>query len=168
MCVISEGPRGCRIADASGGAARAPADDVKVVDTIGAGDAFSSGVLAAMLRGAPLAACARLGCDVGAAVVTVAGAQVRLWCGRTLAHISLLCGRVRACVAVVGTHALVSFAAMGMHACTRFAVVESDVCICFAVVKMHVRSAWQCERCLPLRRLHHPAGPARPCGSSHT
>ena len=50
LSVVSRGPKGCTARTASGKTASAPAADVKVVDTIGAGDCFSAGFLAAYLQ----------------------------------------------------------------------------------------------------------------------
>jgi len=62
---------------------RVASDAVSAVDTIGAGDCWAAGFLAAWLRGLPLAVCGRLGCLSGAAVVQVAGAQLprETWLG---------------------------------------------------------------------------------------
>lgn len=53
------------------------------VDTIGAGDCFASGFLAAWLRGADLEVCGRMGCACGAAIVQVEGAHLprETWLG---------------------------------------------------------------------------------------
>lgn len=50
-----------------------PAIDVEVVETVGAGDAFNAGFLAAQLRGWPLDAALRLGNIVGGLATTVPG-----------------------------------------------------------------------------------------------
>ena len=50
LSVVSRGPKGCTARSASGETAAAPADDVKVVDTIGAGDFFTAGFLTAYLQ----------------------------------------------------------------------------------------------------------------------
>ena len=62
---------------------RVASEAVTAVDTIGAGDCWAAGFLAAWLRGLPLAVCGRLGCLAGAAVVQVAGAQLprETWLG---------------------------------------------------------------------------------------
>lgn len=49
---------------------------VKAIDTIGAGDCWAAGFLAAWLRGMPLDVCGNLACRCGAAVVQVQGAQL--------------------------------------------------------------------------------------------
>ena len=53
-----------------------PAVDVNAIDTTGAGDAFTSGFLYGVLRGLPLARCARVGCLAGAAAVQTVGAEL--------------------------------------------------------------------------------------------
>ena len=50
LSVVSRGPRGCTVRSADGKTASAPAADVKVVDTVGAGDFFTSGFLTAYLQ----------------------------------------------------------------------------------------------------------------------
>eukprot|EP00775_Hariotina_reticulata_P013102 gene13102-13230_t len=62
--------------DAAGAAAAgtAPAGGVKVVDTIGAGDYFTSGFLYAYLMGCSLQQCAAVGCQAGSAAVQTRGA----------------------------------------------------------------------------------------------
>lgn len=63
--------------------ARVAAEVVTPVDTIGAGDCWAAGFLAAWLRGLPLAVCGRMGSATGAAVVQVQGAQLprETWLG---------------------------------------------------------------------------------------
>lgn len=70
--------RACRTAGAlvSIDLASAPAGGVKVVDTIGAGDTFTAGFLAAYLLGCPLQRCAEMGCAAGSEAVQVAGAEL--------------------------------------------------------------------------------------------
>ena len=57
------------------GVERVPAPTVEVADTTGAGDAFTGALAAALSRGEPLAAAARLGVRAGAWSVSRAGAQ---------------------------------------------------------------------------------------------
>lgn len=47
-----------------------------VVDTVGAGDLFTSGCLFALLSGASLQACTLCGCAAGSAAVQTAGAEL--------------------------------------------------------------------------------------------
>lgn len=73
-CVVSLGARGC-IARARGGrVGSSPAGGVKVVDTIGAGDCFTSGFLYAHLMGCSLQQCAAVGCAAGSEAVQTKGA----------------------------------------------------------------------------------------------
>lgn len=62
---------------------RVASEAVTPIDTIGAGDCWAAGFLAAWLRDLPLEVCGRLGCLAGAAVVQVAGAQLprEAWLG---------------------------------------------------------------------------------------
>jgi sugar/nucleoside kinase (ribokinase family) len=55
---------------------RVASEPVVPIDTIGAGDCWAAGFLAAWLRGLPLDVCGRLSCRCGAAVVQVQGAQL--------------------------------------------------------------------------------------------
>jgi sugar/nucleoside kinase (ribokinase family) len=55
--------------------ARAPAPPAHAVDTTGAGDAFTGGLLAARLAGADLAEALAAGCRTGAAAVAVVGGR---------------------------------------------------------------------------------------------
>jgi len=76
VVVISRGKDGCIVGTADGQRATAAAENVTVVDTIGAGDYFSAGFLHAWVSGAPLVACAACGCAAGAAAVQSAGAEL--------------------------------------------------------------------------------------------
>jgi len=62
---------------------RVASEAVTAIDTIGAGDCWASGFLAAWLRGLPLDVCGTLACRCGAAVVQVQGAQLprETWLG---------------------------------------------------------------------------------------
>ena len=62
---------------------RVAGEPVVAIDTIGAGDCWAAGFLAAWLRGLPLAVCGALACRCGAAVVQVQGAQLprETWLG---------------------------------------------------------------------------------------
>lgn len=73
ICVVSLGARGCIARARDGSVGRAPAGGVKVVDTIGAGDYFTSGFLYAHLMGCSLAQCAAVGCASGSEAVQVKG-----------------------------------------------------------------------------------------------
>ncbi|KAL4853031.1 putative sugar kinase [Chlorella vulgaris] len=71
---------GSRIASccaaADGVTAVCAASSVAVVDTVGAGDYFTSGCLLGLLSGASLAACTACGCAAGTAAVQTAGAEL--------------------------------------------------------------------------------------------
>lgn len=73
VCIVSLGARGCVARHRDGTVGRAPAGGVKVVDTIGAGDYFTSGFLYAHLRGCSLQQCAAVGCQSGSEAVKVKG-----------------------------------------------------------------------------------------------
>ena len=81
MAVASLGAAGARCAfrDETSrggvGTAAAPAASVAVVDTVGAGDAFAGGVLAALLAGASPEIALQSGAAAGAAAVAAAGAD---------------------------------------------------------------------------------------------
>jgi sugar/nucleoside kinase (ribokinase family) len=70
--VIKRGARGALVLDGAG-MLRAAALRGTVVDTTGAGDAFNGGFLAALLAGAPLAACLRAGVRLGSLSTRAAG-----------------------------------------------------------------------------------------------
>jgi sugar/nucleoside kinase (ribokinase family) len=72
--VIKHGEHGCWITEDSGTCTVVPPFDVNTVDALGAGDAWVSGFLAAMLNGLPLKECARFANAVGACCVTSLGA----------------------------------------------------------------------------------------------
>lgn len=76
VIVISKGKAGCIAASSDGIGVSASAGEVKVVDTVGAGDTFSAGFLHAWLHGAPLQTCAECGCDAGAVAVQNTGAKL--------------------------------------------------------------------------------------------
>lgn len=73
-CVVSLGPRGCIARTRGGMVGSSPAGGVKVVDTIGAGDYFTSGFLYAHLMGCSLQQCAAVGCAAGSEAVQTKGA----------------------------------------------------------------------------------------------
>lgn len=74
--VVSLGARGAVARASDGGAGSAPAAKVAVVDTIGAGDLFSAGFLAAYLRGCGLSTACAAGCAAGAEAVQTRGAAL--------------------------------------------------------------------------------------------
>ena len=76
FATVSLGARGCVSMDRAGSRGIAPGVRVPVVDTTGAGDAFTAGYLAAFLNGAGPQACASAGCAVGTAAVQVLGAEL--------------------------------------------------------------------------------------------
>ena len=78
LATVSLGARGCVSMDSTGSRGVAPGVRVPVVDTTGAGDAFTAGYLAAFLNGAGPQACASAGCAVGTAAVQVLGAELSL------------------------------------------------------------------------------------------
>jgi sugar/nucleoside kinase (ribokinase family) len=72
LVIVKDGPHGA-YAQAGERTWHAPALDVSVVDTTGAGDSFNSGFLAAMLRGEPIETCLRYGNICGGLCVTKCG-----------------------------------------------------------------------------------------------
>jgi len=78
VSVVSLGAKGCIARHRDGECVKAPALPVKVRDTVGAGDIFSSGFLFAYLQGYGLEKAARCGCAAGSAAVQVVGAQLPL------------------------------------------------------------------------------------------
>jgi len=78
IVVVTLGGGGCYIR--SGGVEISiPASAADVIDTTGAGDAFSAGFLAGLLKGEPLDRCGRIGNGVAARCVEAVGA--RAWTG---------------------------------------------------------------------------------------
>lgn len=73
--VASLGPQGAIMATADA-VLHAPALDVDVVDTVGAGDSLLAGVLAELVRGSPDAVALRSGLVVAARVVGVPGTEI--------------------------------------------------------------------------------------------
>ncbi len=61
IVVVKRGPNGALAIDRDGGMFSVPAPQVQVVDTIGAGDVFNAGFLAALAADMPLEACLRTG-----------------------------------------------------------------------------------------------------------
>lgn len=68
--VVKRGPRGARIARRDGESVDVPAFPVEVLNVLGAGDAFASGLMYGRLQGWSLEAAVRLGNAAGAIVVT--------------------------------------------------------------------------------------------------
>lgn len=73
-CVITLGPRGVFAASAEGEMAYEPGRDVAVKDTTGSGDGLTAAFVHALLNGANLRECCRLGNAMGSLVATRAGA----------------------------------------------------------------------------------------------
>ena len=72
--VVTLGPLGAVYVDhRSGEFGRAPAHSVAMVDSTGAGDAFFTGTVAALNRGAPLSQAVRVGTELAARTLQVAG-----------------------------------------------------------------------------------------------
>ncbi len=68
--VVKRGPDGAIAIDADGKLVSATAPKVTVVDTIGAGDVFNAGFLAALVRGEPTAACLSAGTAVASRAIS--------------------------------------------------------------------------------------------------
>ncbi|NLS01468.1 carbohydrate kinase family protein [Rhizobium sp. P38BS-XIX] len=68
--VVKRGPDGAIAIDADGNLVSAAAPRVTVVDTIGAGDVFNAGFLAALARGVPPAACLSAGTAVASRAIS--------------------------------------------------------------------------------------------------
>ena len=71
---VTRGARGCLVVDQTGWAA-APGIEVRVADTVGAGDAFTAGWVAARLRGWDVAKQAHFANAIGALVASLPGAM---------------------------------------------------------------------------------------------
>lgn len=76
VAVVKLGKAGVLVASGSERVQVAGTPVERPVDTIGAGDCFASGFLAAWLRGCSLDICGRMGCACGSAIVQVEGAQL--------------------------------------------------------------------------------------------
>jgi sugar/nucleoside kinase (ribokinase family) len=70
VVVIKQGPQGALACSALGEIVRVPARNVEIVDTIGAGDAFDAGYLAAVAAGEPTEAALRGGVEVASAAIS--------------------------------------------------------------------------------------------------
>ncbi|ENN84383.1 PfkB domain protein [Rhizobium freirei PRF 81] len=68
--VVKRGPDGALAIDAGGDLVSATARQVTVVDTIGAGDVFNAGFLAAVARSEPIAACLAAGTAVASRAIS--------------------------------------------------------------------------------------------------
>ncbi|XXX78633.1 carbohydrate kinase family protein [Sorangium sp. So ce134] len=73
--IIKRGARGAAVGGRQGMRLDAPAPQVDVVDTTGAGDAFAAGFIAAELEGAGEAECLRRGIEAGSKAVKQLGGQ---------------------------------------------------------------------------------------------
>ena len=72
--VITMGPEGAVYVDhRSGEFGRCPAESVNMIDSTGAGDAFFTGTVAALSRGMPLSSAVRVGAQLAARTLQVAG-----------------------------------------------------------------------------------------------
>ena len=81
--VVTLGPDGALAASAGRVTARAPGVPSRALDTTGAGDAFTGGLLAARLAGADLPESLSAGCRAGAEAVTAVGGRPARPAGRT-------------------------------------------------------------------------------------
>ncbi len=68
--VVKRGPAGCLAAGPDGEVLEAPAPRVEVVDTAGAGDAFNSGLIVALVEGASMSDAVRFAVRVASTVVS--------------------------------------------------------------------------------------------------
>ena len=74
--VLTMGPQGAVYVDhRTGEFGRCPAKSIAMVDSTGAGDAFFTGVVAALTRGRPLSRAVRMGTELAARTLQVAGAS---------------------------------------------------------------------------------------------
>jgi fructokinase len=80
LVCVTKGERGCSVHQASG-AFDVPGRSVNVVDTVGAGDAFSAALLVKLLGGEPPAPAAQFANAIGALVATKAGATPAITAG---------------------------------------------------------------------------------------
>eukprot|EP00892_Ulva_mutabilis_P001069 jgi/Ulvmu1/10963/UM007_0142.1 len=76
LAVITCGGKGAHAVSRDQGTAYCPTDSVKVVDTVGAGDAFCGAFLAGLLQKVPLQACLEAGCLTGTCAVQHQGAII--------------------------------------------------------------------------------------------
>lgn len=73
--LVTLGGEGCLVLPRAGGNSLVPAPRVKVVDTVGAGDAFNGALAVALAEGKPLLDAAAWACAAGSLAVTKPGAQ---------------------------------------------------------------------------------------------
>ncbi len=73
-CIVTLGEKGVFAMSATGETARVASPKIAVVDTLGSGDAFTSGFLHQLFQGADLQACCRFGNALGAMVAEQHGA----------------------------------------------------------------------------------------------
>jgi fructokinase len=72
-CVVTLGDRGAFAISADGAKSYIPGYEIELVDSLGAGDAFTAGFIHKYLRGAPLGECCRYGNAMGGIVATREG-----------------------------------------------------------------------------------------------
>jgi fructokinase len=77
LAALTRGEHGCLVQTADGEVA-APGERVRVVDTVGAGDAFAAGLLVSVLEGRPVADAARFANRLAARVAASAGGTPRI------------------------------------------------------------------------------------------
>ncbi|MDE3760530.1 carbohydrate kinase family protein [Sinorhizobium meliloti] len=70
IVVVKRGPHGALAIDRDGGTFSVPAPQVQVVDTIGAGDVFNAGFLAALAAEMPLEACLKTGVTIASEAIS--------------------------------------------------------------------------------------------------
>ncbi|MGK9285563.1 PfkB family carbohydrate kinase [Sinorhizobium meliloti] len=70
IVVVKRGPNGALAIDRDGGIFSVPAPQVQVVDTIGAGDVFNAGFLAALAADMPLEACLKTGVTIASEAIS--------------------------------------------------------------------------------------------------
>jgi sugar/nucleoside kinase (ribokinase family) len=79
LACLTRSEHGSVVVSADGGVVAVPAEAVmSVVDTTGAGDLYAAGFLYGLVRGKPLAECARLGGSAAAEVISHLGARPRI------------------------------------------------------------------------------------------
>jgi fructokinase len=76
--VVTHGENGCEIIDTEGRVVREPGVPAKVVDTVGAGDAFTAALVCLHLEGKPMPECARFAVHYAARVCEHPGGTPRI------------------------------------------------------------------------------------------